>query len=161
MTAFLDEWFAQQAKPLRGEIMSALRAHELTEALLSSVKMDNLAEPERRQLCFICTMSMMNFPFSDVLRDITKVCMAVNAEWMLLSNGDFICRMASNRRKTVLHIGDLDEVLGIEPETYIRWAANQLNEVILIRQLEKNQESYLNAMATPQVEYSCGIMSRE
>ncbi len=146
MTAFLDEWFAQQAKPLRGEIMSALRAHELTEALLSSVKMDNLAEPERRQLCFICTMSMMNFPFSDVLQNITKVCMAVNAEWMLLSNGDFICRMASDRRKTGLHIGDFDEVLGIEPETYIRWAANQLNEVILIRQLEKNQESYLNAM---------------
>ncbi|MDE7182890.1 MAG: DUF4132 domain-containing protein, partial [Lachnospiraceae bacterium] len=146
MTAFLDEWLAQQGCPLRGEIVPAVRADRLTATLLSGVKMDILAEPARKQLCFIGIMSMINFPFSDVLRNITKVCMAVNAEWMLTSSKDFIRRMASDRRKTGIHIGDLDEVLGIDPETYIRWAAVELKDSILKRQLEKNQEIYLNAM---------------
>ena len=144
--AFLDEWLAQQGCPMRGEIVSAVRGHQLTKALLSGVKMGSLAEPARKQLSFLCNMSLMNFPFSDVLRDVAKVCMAVDAEWMLLSGKDFILRMASDRRKTGIQIGDLDEVLGIEPETYIRWAADQVNEVILKRQLEKNQQSVLNAM---------------
>lgn len=144
--AFLDEWLEQQGYAMHEEILSAVHQHQFTRALFDGVKMGSLSEPARQQLCFLCNISLMNFPLSEVLREIVKVCMAVDAEWMLLSGKDFILRMASDRRKTGIQIGDLDEVLGIEPETYIRWAADQLNEVILKRQLEKNQQSVLNAM---------------
>ena len=111
--AFLDEWLEQQGYAMHEEILSAVHQHQFTRALFDGVKMGSLSEPARQQLCFLCNISLMNFPLSEVLREIVKVCMAVDAEWMLLSGKDFILRMASDRRKTGIQIGDLDEVLGL------------------------------------------------
>ncbi|MDE7274122.1 MAG: DUF4132 domain-containing protein [Lachnospiraceae bacterium] len=151
----LAQWLAKQGCTAQEEIVSAIRANHLTAELLASTKQCSFTEAERRQLCFIGSMAYLNITLSDVLRDIVRTCLSVDAEWVLFALSDVIDtdKLPDSRN------GDYSEILWIEPETYIRWVAFETAQKyyvtkfvrsvqipVLKGQLEKNQESYLRAM---------------
>ncbi|MDE7203824.1 MAG: DUF4132 domain-containing protein, partial [Lachnospiraceae bacterium] len=139
LLACLDECLQQQACFGHDRIVSAVRAHQLTREMLNGMIQCALSQDDRRQLCSIGSMAYLNFPFSDVLLDVVRVCLAVDAEWMLFAFSDAL-------KEKLNSDGDYDELFWIEPDTYIRWAAVQNEQCILKRQLEKNQECYLKAI---------------
>ncbi len=136
----LDEWLQQQACFGHDRIVSAVRAHQLTKEMIDGIIQCALSEDARRQICSIGCMAYLNFQLSDVLMDVVRVCLAVDAEWVLFAFSD------ASKEKISSGGGDYDELFWIEPDTYIRWAAVQNYPRILKRQLEKNQEHYLKAI---------------
>lgn len=136
----LDEWLQQQACFGHDRIVSAVRARQLTREMLDGAVQCSFPENVRRQLRRIGSMAFLNFQFSDVLTDVVRICLAVNAEWVLLAFAD------ASKEKISNDGGDYDELFWIAPDTYIRWAAVQNYPRILERQLEKNQECYLKAI---------------
>jgi len=146
LLACLDEWLAQQFCDTHREVTETIQTHQLTKELLDSLRHCRFTEPERKQLCFIGGMAYLNFQFSDVLRDIVKACLAIDTEWMLFTFTNVSIGTADASRRIGSSGGDYDELFGIDPETYIRWAAVEGHTHILKRQLDKNQESYLKAM---------------
>ena len=151
----LDQWLAKQGCAAREEIVSAIRTNRLAKELLVGVNQCSFTEDERRQLCFIGSMAYLNFTLSDVLRDIVRTCLSVDAEWVLFALADVTdpdkVPESGNR--------EFSEILWIDPETYIRWVAFETTQKyyyhqfvrlvqmpVLKGQLEKNQESYLRAM---------------
>lgn len=142
----LDEWLSGQLCIEHKAVVDAVREHQLTEELLNAARQCSFAEPARKQLCFIGSMAYLNFPFSDVLRDVVKVCLAVDAEGLFSAFAESSIGTADASRRISISGGDYDELFGIDPETYIRWAAVMGFKHILKRQLVKNQESFLKAM---------------
>ena len=156
----LDEWLAQQNCPTREKIVTAIHTQQLTAELLVGVKPCSFTDSDRKKLCFIGSMSYLNVMLSEMLLDIVRTCLAVDAEWILLAMSDAIDKSPGAKDR----IGqDYSELFWIEPETYIRWAAFEIAYAytvcryheeyvcsvqipILKRQLEKNQESYLKAL---------------
>ncbi|MDE6620758.1 MAG: DUF4132 domain-containing protein [Lachnospiraceae bacterium] len=151
----LAQWLAKQGCAAQEEIVSAIRTNRLTKELLASVKQCSFTDSERRQLCFIGSMAYLNFTLSDVLRDIARTCLSVDAEWVLFALSD----VTNPDKLTDSGNRDFSEILWIEPETYIRWVAFETTQKyyyyqferlvqvpVLKGQLEKNQESYLRAM---------------
>lgn len=156
----LDEWLAQQNCPTREKIVTAIHTQQLTAELLVGVKPCSFTDSDRKKLCFIGSMAYLNVMLSEMLLDIVRTCLAVDAEWILLAMSDAIDKSPGAKDR----IGqDYSELFWIEPETYIRWAAFEIAYAytvcryheeyvcsvqipILKRQLEKNQESYLKAL---------------
>ncbi|MDE7477481.1 MAG: DUF4132 domain-containing protein, partial [Lachnospiraceae bacterium] len=69
-----------------------------------------------------------------------------DTECILFTFTNFSIGTADASRRIGSSGGDYDELFGMDPETYIRWAAVENHTHILKRQLAKNQESYLKAM---------------
>ena len=136
----LDEWLGQQACFGHDRIVSAVRAHQLTREMLDGAVQCSFSEDARSQLRRIGSMAYLNFQFSDVLVDVVRICLSVDAEWVLLAFSD------ASKEKISSDGGDYDDLFWITPDTYIRWAAVQNYPCVLKRQLAKNQECYLNAI---------------
>lgn len=156
----LDEWLAQQNCPTREKIVTAIHTQQLTAELLVGVKPCSFTDSDRKKLCFIGSMAYLNVMLSEMLLDIVRTCLAVDAEWILLAMSDAIDKSPDAKDR----IGqDYSELFWIEPETYIRWAAFEIAYAyavcgyhkeyvcsvqipILKRQLKRNQEGYLRAL---------------
>ena len=134
----LYEWLQQQPCFGRDKIIAAIRGHQLTKELLkNTISNSNLTDTQYSQLCQISKMAYLNFKLSDVLRDIIRVCLAVDAKKVLFAFRDVSEEQISD---------DFDDLFWIEPDIFIRWAAVEKDLPILKRQLEKNQEQYLKAI---------------
>ncbi len=72
--------------------------------------------------------------------------MVVNAEEALHSISNVYIGGGGARTDITFRGEDFDEVFHIDPELYISWSAHFRCELILKRQLAKNQESYLKVM---------------
>ncbi len=135
----LYEWLQQQSCFQCDSLIDAIREHRLTRELLKNIISNSPTEEEYHQLCHINNMAYLNFQLSDLLRDVVRVCLAVDAEKVLFAF----------RNVSEVLIGDssnYDDLFWIEPDCFIRWAAVEKNLPILKRQLEKNQSSYLKAI---------------
>ena len=150
MLDWLKEYLAQQGCVTQEEIVTAIRTQKLTSQLLDEVRQVRqsrlFVEPARKQLCFLGSMAYLNFMLSNVLLDVLRTCMAMDAEWVLCTISEVSIGTLDASRRIKSKGGDYDTLFWIEPETYIRWAAVKEYTHILERQLEKNQESYLKAM---------------
>ncbi len=146
MLDYLNDWLSQQGCVTHREIIDAIRTQKLTIHLLDDARQCKFMEPARKQLCFIGSMAYLNFMLSDVLLDVVRTCLAVDAEWILCTISEVSIGTLDASRRIQSKGGDYDTLFWIEPETYIRWAAFEENKIILKRQLEKNQESYLKVM---------------
>jgi len=157
----LDDWLAKQGCITQEEIIAAVRTDRLAPKLLAGTKQCSFTDAERKRLCFIGSMAYLNFMLSDVLRDIVRVCLSVDAEWVLFAMSHVIDRSPDAKEAIGNKGGDYGELFWIEPETYIRYMAfeaaldqntyfRKYVSTVLIpalkKQLEKNQESYLRAM---------------
>jgi len=146
----LKEYLAQQGCVTQEEIIAAIHTQKLTSQLLDEVRQVRqsrlFVEPARKQLCFLGSMAYLNFMLSNVLLDVLRTCMAMDAEWVLCTISEVSIGTLDASRRIKSKGGDYDTLFWIEPETYIRWAAVEECTPILKRQLEKNQDSYLKAM---------------
>ena len=146
MLDYLDEWLEQQGCITHRKIVDAVHTQKLTIQLLDDVRQCKFMEPARKQLCFLGSMAYLNFMLSDVLLDVVRTCLAVDAEWVLCTISEVSIGTLDASRRIQSKGGDYDTLFWIEPETYIRWAAVEECTPILKRQLEKNQDSYLKAL---------------
>lgn len=150
MLDWLKEYLAQQGCVTQEEIIAAIRTQKLKSQLLDEVRQVRqsrlFVEPARRQLCFLGSMAYLNFMLSNVLLDVLRTCMAMDAEWVLCTISEVSIGTLDASRRIQSKGGDYDTLFWIEPETYIRWAAVEECTTILKRQLEKNQDSYLKAL---------------
>ncbi len=115
-------------------------------------------------------MAYLNFLFSLRLRNIVRLCLAVDTEKML----DIMERVSEQLPAIVLHEaeaaggvedklfpinirtggGEYDEIFGIDTARYIRWAAMKGHRMILKKQLEHHQECYLKVMDEALMEHA-------
>jgi len=135
---YLYEWLQQQSCFGRDKIIAAIHDNQLTKELLKNTISDsNPTNIQRNELCQISKMAYINFKLSNVLRDVIRVCLAVDARKVL-----FAFREVSEEQIS----DDFDDLFWVEPDIFIRWAAVEKNVSVLKRQLEKNQEQYLKAI---------------
>lgn len=141
-----DEWLAEQNSTAHADIITAIREKRQVGAVTGRIEMDDMNEKERRRFQFITSLAYLNFQLSDVLLALVRTCAVVNTEVMVHSLGDVYIGDGGSRTDIAFGGMDYDELFHIEPATYICWAAGRRYDQILMRQLEKNQESYLKVM---------------
>lgn len=143
---YFDSWLAALGCAAHEKVISTLREKKQAGDFIGRIEHTSMKMEEQRIFCFLCTFAYLNFQLSDVLLAMIQTCAAVNAELMLFSIryvfiGDNGCRTHFAFRGM-----DYDELFHIEPTLYICAAAIDNYDKILIRQLEKNQESYRKVM---------------
>lgn len=157
----LDELLSDQGCVAHEEITAAVRAHRLTPELLAATEQCSFTTPAYQKLCLIANLAYINYMFSDVLRDIVRVCLSVDAERVLSAMADALDQSPEANGRIGRRGGDCSELFWIEPKTYIRWMAFEtarelrtysktyaasVRIPILKGQLAKNQDSYLQAL---------------
>ncbi len=88
-------------------------------------------------------MAYLNYPLSDKLKNVVKVCLSINRDEML-NHMEKISTDTCMNLKT--KGGNYDKVFGLASEDYIRWAALKGIRPILTIQLENNEPIYLDVM---------------
>jgi len=143
---FFDEWLAGQGCGAHGEIIAAIRKKQPAKALAGRIEFGNINEREKSMFYLITSLAYLNFQLSGVLAEMIRTCVAVNAESALHAMSLAYIGGGGARTDIAFKGGDFDEVLHIDPELYIVWAAWGHYGQILKRQLEKNQQLYLKVM---------------
>ncbi len=141
-----DSWLAGLGCAAHEKVISTLREKKQAGDFIGRIEHTSMKMEEQRTFCFLCTFAYLNFQLSDVLLALIQTCAVVNEELMLFSIrhvfiGDNGCRTHFAFRGM-----DYDKLFHIEPTLYICAAAKDNYDKILIRQLEKNQESYKKVM---------------
>lgn len=87
-------------------------------------------------------MSYLNYPLSARLKNVVKVCLRANLDVM-----QNIMAFLDMRNDLGKRAGDYDEIFGIEPYQYIKWAAERNAPAVLRVQCQRNREKFLEYMA--------------
>lgn len=131
------------------EILEAVDKDQVTDRIL------RMAGPRRcsmrSRFWQVGGMAYLIFPLSIKLKNIVKVCLAVDFDETLNAIDKISTGLPPSIRKTG---GDYDAVFGMPAGKYIRWAAVKKFRVILEQQLERNRESYLKVMEEAGLEAS-------
>ncbi len=141
-----DSWLAGLGCAAHEKVISALREKKQAGDFTGRIEHTSMKMEEQRTFCFLCTFAYLNFQLSDVLLAVIQTCAAVNAELMLVSIRYVFIGNNGCRTHFAFRGMDYDELFHIEPALYICMAAINNYDKILVRQLEKNQESYRKVM---------------
>lgn len=76
----LANWLAGHGCTAHEEIVNTLRSRQHAKALADRIDMCSLGNEDKRDFCFISSLSYLNFELSALLTEVFKVCMAVNEE---------------------------------------------------------------------------------
>ena len=144
----LHVWLVQKGYGAHQQVADAVRSGQLTKNMADSVGGCNEGKNELWMLFhFIGSTAYLNFRLSDILRNIVRACIAFDANEALFSlNYAYMEESQSIKAAGA----EYDELFGIDPETYIRWAAVTESTPILKRQLAKHPECYLRALNAKQ-----------
>lgn len=141
-----DEWLAEQGCITHQEAIAAIREKRQAGTVIGRIEISSSNTKEGRRFQFITSLAYLNYQLSDVLLAVVRTSAAVNAEVMLDSMGHIYIGDGGSRTDIACRGMDYDGLFSIEPGLYICWAARARYDQILVRQLEKNQESYLKVM---------------
>ena len=141
-----DSWLAGLGCAAHEKVISTLRKKKQAGDFIGRIEHTSMKMEEQRTFCFLCTFAYLNFQLSDVLLAVIQTCAAVNAELMLVSIRYVFIGNNGCRTHFAFRGMDYDELFHIEPALYICMAAINNYDKILVRQLEKNQESYRKVM---------------
>ena len=141
-----DSWLAGLGCAAHEKVISTLRKKKQAGDFIGRFEHTGMKLEEQRTFCFLCTFAYLNFQLSDVLLAVIQTCAAVNAELMLVSIRYVFIGNNGCRTHFAFRGMDYDELFHIEPALYICMAAINNYDKILVRQLEKNQESYRKVM---------------
>lgn len=140
------EWLAKQGCTTHGEAIAAIRGQKPAGNIIGRIELYNINVEEKQRFYFICSLAYLNFQLSGVLMEVVRACAVMNAEETLNSFIDVYVGDGGARTDIAFIGADFEELFDIDPTLFICWAASLNYRQILIRQLEKNQESYLKAM---------------
>ena len=141
-----DSWLAGLGCAAHEKVISTLQKKKQAGDFIGRIEHTSMKMEEQRTFCFLCTFAYLNFQLSDVLLAVIQTCAAVNAELMLVSIRYVFIGNNGCRTHFAFRGMDYDELFHIEPALYICMAAINNYDKILVRQLEKNQESYRKVM---------------
>ncbi len=100
-------------------------------------------------------LSYWNYMLSDPLKNIVKLCFAINGPKTFELLSVMSCGISIDIQKKG---GNYDEVFGVDTETYLRWAARWNYRVILAEQLKSHTECYLNLMEGIEIGHSANML---
>lgn len=127
------------AEPALRVIVDAVRKNTMDEGVLSVARSGG---PTARYLLrLLGGTAFINFALSPRLRNIVSLCIAVSTAETLnvMDNLDIRGDLRSRG-------GSFDEIFGIPPKEYIKWAAEKKNREILKAQFVKNREDFIEYM---------------
>jgi len=140
-----EEWLVEQGCTAHKDAIAKIREGRQAGTVTGRIEIGRMNTKEGRRFQFLTSLAYLNYQLSDVLLAVVQTSAVVNAEVMLDSMSNM--NLGGGSRTDVTFWGmDYDELFHIDPASYIRWAAWQRYDQILVRQLEKNQESYLKVM---------------
>lgn len=141
------------------EIKDAVRKGEMTERILKLATLKHGISLQTLRL--VASLAYLNYPLSGKLKDVVKICLAANAEEAL----DAINLIGLVSPMDIYTRGvAYDQEFGLPAKVYIRWSAKKGHTLILEKQLESNQEAYLEAMDESEIETSnrmLGVIKRK
>jgi hypothetical protein len=143
---YFDSWLAGLGCTVHEKVISTLREKKQAGDLIGRIEHTSMKGDDQQIFCALCTFAYLNFQLSDVLLAMIQTCAAVNAELMLFSIQNTFIGDNGCRTEFASHGMDYDELFHIAPTLYICVAAKGKHEKILIRQLEKNRESYIKVI---------------
>ncbi len=85
----------------------------------------------------ICGSAYMNFRLSGVLQEIVSLCLVANINQTI----DIMQQM--DVRRELYHMGNFDQIFGIDAYRLIVWAAQKGSRAVLLKQFIRNRECYL------------------
>lgn len=141
-----DEWLTKQGCTTHEKAIAAIREQKPAGNIIGRIELYNIHAEEKQRFYFICSLAYLNFQLSQVLMEVVRACAVMNAEETLNSFIDIYVGNDRARTNIAFMGADFEELFDIDSTLFICWAANLNYRQILIRQLEKNQESYLKAM---------------
>ncbi len=150
LVAGLERFFEGQLLPASiKEIQAAVEEDRITEEIL------RMAGPRRCGSIYlfwqIGGMAYLNFTLCPRLKNVVKVCMAVDVHGTL----NAIDKIGAELPLSIKEVGGAyDRVFGIDSGKYIRWAAFKGYRKILGEQLGLNKEPYLKVMEEISLEES-------
>ncbi|MDE7299218.1 MAG: hypothetical protein K2N94_10385, partial [Lachnospiraceae bacterium] len=122
---------------------------ELSECILNGgrpqqfLSSTGIAQAPGRQFRLAVGVAYLNYPLSDRLKNIVRICMEVNWEETLDNAHSISSKFPMALNKVG---GDYDRVFGIDSTEYIRWAMKKSMDHILGEQAVSNPESYLHIL---------------
>ncbi len=144
----LHVWLVQKGCSAHKQVVDAVRSGQLTKIMADSVGGCGNGKNQIWMLFhFIGSTAYLNFRLSDILQNIVRACVAFDVNEALFSlNHAYLQESQSIKAAGA----EYDELFGIDPETYIRWAAAAQSTPILKRQLAKHPACYLKALNAKQ-----------
>ncbi len=139
ITECLCSLYFTVAQPLLDELRNCIASGEMPQ-LLNYPGISNVERGKFRQ---VVALAYLNYPLSDKLKNIVRVCMAVNWSETLeaMRSIGFNNEMDLRERG-----GNYDKIFGIDSEKYIEWAVRAGYHRILQVQISQNKECYLRVM---------------
>lgn len=143
---WLDMWVVKEECTKHAELREAIRSGQLTEELLHFMKTRSMSNSEMQHFLAVCRMAYLNFPRSNILKNIVKSCMSIHTIATLFALENAYIGEDGIPANIKIAGADYDELFSVDSKTYICWAAMTNSSKILKRQLEKHQEIYVEAL---------------
>jgi len=131
------------------EIKDAVRQGAVSEHILKLAGLKHGLS--LRILKLVASLAYLNYPLSEKLKDVVKVCLAANAEEALeaINLIGLVSPMDIYTRG-----GNYDKEFNLPAKTYLHWAAKKGHTLILEKQLKDHQELYIEVMDEAEIEAS-------
>lgn len=101
-------------------------------------------------------MAFLNYPLSDKLKNVVRICLSANMDGML----DTMRGVSMGLPMDILiNGGDYDRIFEIDSENYLKWTAVKGHKNILAKQLKNNRENYLKVMDRIDIEAANGMFA--
>lgn len=132
-----EDWLARQGCAAHEEAIASIRKKQPAGVLTGRIEFANINGKEKNRFYFITSLAYLNFQLSEVLAEMVRTCVAVNAESAL--HALLLAYIGGGGARTDIAFkgGDFDEAFHIDSELYIVWAAWHHYGQVLKRQLEK------------------------
>ena len=118
------------------EMIEAVNHGRVTDKVLRLAgSKTNISQP---MLKLLGGMAFLNYPLSDKLKNVVRICLSANMDGML----DTMRGVSMGLPMDILiNGGDYDRIFEIDSENYLKWTAVKGHKSILAEQLKNNRES--------------------
>ncbi|MDE7327778.1 MAG: DUF4132 domain-containing protein [Lachnospiraceae bacterium] len=131
------------------EIKDAVRKGAVTEHILKLAGLKHGIAMQRLKL--VASLAYLNYPLSGRLKDVVKICLMAGMEDAL--DAINLIGLASPM-DLYTRGGDYDQEFGLPTKAYIHWSAKRGHTLILEKQLNDHQETYIEVMDGAEIEAS-------
>ena len=136
------------------EMIEAVNHGRVTDKVLRLAgSKTNISQP---MLKLLGGMAFLNYPLSDKLKNVVRLCLSANMDGML----DTMRGVSMGLPMDILiNGGEYDRIFEIDSENYLKWTAVKGHKNILAEQLKNNRESYLKVMERIGIEAANGMFA--
>ena len=131
------------------EIKEAVRQGAVSEHILKLASLKHGIS--LRILKLVASLAYLNYPLSEKLKNVVKICLAASAEGALEAIN--LIGLVSSM-DIYIRGGNYDKEFDLPTKTYLYWVAKKGHTLILEKQLKDHQEIYIEVMDEAEIEAS-------